>query len=178
MTKHLKLKESLTNAPVLSFFNINNPTRLCTDASHQGLGFILRQPDNSGTWRLIQVGSRFLTDAESCYAIIELEILAVAWATSKCHLFLAGLQHYQVITDHNPLVPILNHHQLDEIENWTMVIVSREKHSVKACTCFAAASLLSPERLIYDSHCACQAENSKPRSICKSSLRISPWQNT
>ena len=44
-------------------------------------------------------------------------MLAVAWATLKCHLFLAGLQHFQVITNHNPLIPILNHHRLDEIEN-------------------------------------------------------------
>ena len=103
-------KESLTDAPVLSFFDMNKPTKLCTDASRQGFGFILQQQDNSGTWSLIQAGSLFLTDAESRYAIIQLEMLAVAWATLKCHLFLAGLQHFQVITDHNPLIPILNHH--------------------------------------------------------------------
>ena len=28
-----------------------------------------------------------------------------------------GMQHFEVITDHNPLIPILNHHRLDEIEN-------------------------------------------------------------
>ena len=111
------VKASLTVAPMLSFFNMNKPTRLCTDASRQGLGFVLQQRDTSGTWTLVQAGSRFLTDAESRYAIIELEMLAVAWATLKCHLFLAGLQHFQVVTDHNPLVPILNHHRLDEIEN-------------------------------------------------------------
>ena len=103
-------------SPVLSYFDMSRPTRLC-DASCQGLGFILQQQDSSGTWSLVRAGSRFLTDAESRYAIIELEMLAVAWATSKCHLFLVGLQHFQVITDHNPLVPILNHHRLDEIGN-------------------------------------------------------------
>ena len=97
------VKVSLTIAPVLSFFNMNKPTRLCTDASRQGLGFVLQQRDISGSWSLIQAGSRFLTDAETRYAIIELKMLAVAWATVKCHLFLAGLQHFQVITDHNPL---------------------------------------------------------------------------
>ena len=111
------VKASLTVAPMLSFFDMNKPTRLCTDASRHGLGFVLQQRDTSGTWTLVQAGSRFLTDAESRYAIIELEMLAVAWATLKCHLFLAGLQHFQVVTDHNPLVPILNHHRLDEIEN-------------------------------------------------------------
>ena len=65
----------------------------------------------------MQAGSRFLTDTESRYAIIELECLAVAWAIKKCHLFLAGLGHFTVVTDHNPLIPILNSHRLDEIEN-------------------------------------------------------------
>ena len=59
----------------------------------------------------------FLSSAESRYAIIELELLAVAWAVSKCNIFLAGLEHFTVITDHNPLIPILNSHHLDEIEN-------------------------------------------------------------
>ena len=50
-------KESLTYAPVLSFFNMSKPTILCTDASRQGRGFILQQQDNSGTWSLIQAES-------------------------------------------------------------------------------------------------------------------------
>ena len=45
-------------------------------------------------------------------------MLAVCWAIPKCHTFTAGLQHFQVVTDHNnPLIPILNNHRLDEIEN-------------------------------------------------------------
>ena len=41
----------------------------------------------------------------------------MTWAITKCHLFLAGLPHFTIITDHHPLVPILNNHRLDEIEN-------------------------------------------------------------
>lgn len=110
------IKETLTTAPILSYFNADKPTRLSTDASRHGLGFVLQQ-NTAGTWNLIQAGSRFLTDTESRYAIIELEMLAVCWAVSKCKLFLTGLQHFTIITDHNPLIPILNHHRLDEIEN-------------------------------------------------------------
>ena len=44
-------------------------------------------------------------------------MLAVAWAANKCKTFLMGLQNFQVITDHNPLIPILNSHRLDEIDN-------------------------------------------------------------
>ena len=44
-------------------------------------------------------------------------MLALAWAIAKSRLFLAGLPHFLVVTDHHPLVPILNNHRLDEIEN-------------------------------------------------------------
>ena len=110
-------KQHLTVAPILSFFDTNKPTRLCTDASRQGLGFILQQQNQDGKWNLTQAGSRFLSDTEGRYAIIELEMLAVCWAIIKCHTFLAGLQCFLVITDHSPLIPILNNHRLDEIEN-------------------------------------------------------------
>ena len=76
----------------------------------RGLCFVLQQKSND-TWVLIQAGSRFLSDPESRYAIIELELLAVSWA--KWNLFLAGLPHFTVVTDHHPLVLI----RLDEIEN-------------------------------------------------------------
>ena len=102
-----RVKASLTAPPVLSFFSIGKATRLSTDASRQGLGFILQQKTGD-KWTLIQAGSRFLSDAESRYAIIELEMLAVVWAVHKCKMFLSGLQHYSILTDHNPLVPILN----------------------------------------------------------------------
>ncbi|ROT64574.1 hypothetical protein C7M84_017480 [Penaeus vannamei] len=69
-----------------------------------------------GQLRLVQCGSRFLTD-ESRYATIELEMLAASWAMGKCRLYLAGLQHFTLHTDHRPLIPILNHYTLDAIEN-------------------------------------------------------------
>ena len=112
----LKAKEVLTTAPTLAFYDVSRPTRLLTDASRLGLGFVLQQ-EHHGEWKLVQAGSRFLTDAETRYAVIELELLAVAWAAKKCRIFLSGLPTFTVITDHNPLVPILNNHRLDEIEN-------------------------------------------------------------
>ena len=107
------VKKSLTSAPVLSYFNQRKETRLCTDASRQGLGFVLQQKMGN-TWSLIQARSRFLSDPESRYAVIELELLAVAWAMTNCNIFLAGLPHFTVVTDHHP---ILNSHRLEEIQN-------------------------------------------------------------
>ena len=112
-----KAKECLTTAPVLAFFDVAKPTRVCTDASRQGLGFVMQQQTPEGQWRLVQAGSRCLTDAESRYAVIELELLAITWAIWKCRVFLTGMQQFDVITDHNPLIAIIDHHRLDEIEN-------------------------------------------------------------
>ena len=110
------LKSVLTSSPVLSFFQPGLPLRLETDASvKNGLGYALWQLQ-TGHWRLIQCGSRFLSDAETRYAVIELECLAVAWAAHKCSLYLLGTS-FEVITDHRPLIPILNSQSLDQIEN-------------------------------------------------------------
>ena len=42
---------------VLASFDFSKPTRLCTDASRQGLDFVLQQQLKVGKWALVQVGS-------------------------------------------------------------------------------------------------------------------------
>ena len=44
-------------------------------------------------------------------------MLGATWAIKKCHKFLAGLPHFEIATNHNPLLAILNNKRLDEIEN-------------------------------------------------------------
>jgi len=107
-------KQLLTTAPVLTYFDPSKENCLHTDASTLGLGFLLLQkPTNSNSdWRVVQAGSRFLTVAESRYTVIELECLAVGWAMKKCHLFLAGLGHFTIVTDYNPP---LSHSQLPSL---------------------------------------------------------------
>lgn len=73
-----------------------------------------KHPDG---WRLVQCGSRFVSDAESRYAMVELEMKGVEWALKPCRLFLIGLQKLTVIVDHQALVPILNKFTLDAVEN-------------------------------------------------------------
>ena len=48
---------------------------------------------------------------------MELQLLAVSWPMSKCNIFLAGLPHFTAIIEHHTLIPILNNHWLDEMEN-------------------------------------------------------------
>ena len=61
-------------------------------------------------------GSRFLSPAEKNYAVVELELLAIQWAVGKCRLYLAGTD-FTVVTDHQPLLGILNRKNLDVINN-------------------------------------------------------------
>jgi transposase InsO family protein len=111
-------RESLSSSSELSFYDSAAPTSLHVDASRlRGLGFILRQQKADGSWNVVQAGSRFLSDAESRYAMIELECLAAAWAMRKCRQFLEGLPSFQLVTDHRPLIPILNDYHLDKLDN-------------------------------------------------------------
>ena len=112
------VKKALVAPPVLAFFYPQLPTLLQTDSARtRGLGFLVLQQRHGDTWKMVQCGSRFLTDTESRYAVVELECLACLWALRKCHIFLAGLSQFDLVVDHRPLVPILNSKRLSEIDN-------------------------------------------------------------
>ena len=113
------VKDALIKPPVLQPFNPKLPTLLRTDASRpKGLGYVLLQDHSEDPsepmWKLVPCGSRFITDTESRYSMVELELLAVVWATQK--LYLQGLQSFNLETDHKPLVPIINDYALGAIE--------------------------------------------------------------
>jgi len=112
-----KAREQLATPKTLTFFDHRRPTRLYTDASRlHGLGFVLKQDIGNNNWRVVQAGSRFLSSAETRYAMIELELLAFAWAAKKAAAFLEGIS-FELITDHKPLKPILEDYALSDIDN-------------------------------------------------------------
>ncbi len=112
-------RQHLSSAKTLTYYDPSRRTRLICDASRLfGLGFILKQ-EVQGVWKPVQAGSRFLSSAESRYAMIELELLAIAWAAQKCAMFIDGLprDRLEIWTDHQPLVPILERYSLPDIDN-------------------------------------------------------------
>ena len=112
-----KAKSLLESPLVLVPFDPKRKTRINTDASRlHGLGFTLEQLVDH-QWRLVMAGSRFITETESRYAMIELEALAVTWAMQKCRLYLLGLPVFELRVDHMPLVPILNKMGINDIQN-------------------------------------------------------------
>ena len=63
------------------------------------------------------MGSRFTHPAESRYAPIEGEVLAVANSLNKAKRFLLGCSNLIVAVDHKPLLKIFGGRSLDQISN-------------------------------------------------------------
>jgi hypothetical protein len=115
-----KARAHLSSTKALAFYDATKPTRLIADASRLfGLGFVLKQEVEPNIWKTVQAGSRFLSPAETRYAMVELELLAICWAANKCRMFVEGLprSQFEIWTDHAPLVPILDKFSLPEVEN-------------------------------------------------------------
>ena len=113
-------REHLASPKALAYYDPSRQTRLVVDASRlNGLGFVLKQQQHGDNWKAVQAGSRFLTSAETRYAMIELEMLAIAWACQKTRIYIEGLPRtqFEIWTDHAPLVPILEKQSLPDIAN-------------------------------------------------------------
>ena len=94
-----EIKEILTRqpGPVLKFFDVTKPITVSCDASKNGLGAVLLQDEQP-----IAYASRCMTEAETIYAQIEKELLAVLFALEKFNQYTYG-KKVLVENDHKPL---------------------------------------------------------------------------
>ena len=83
------LKKKLTNAPIMSTPNFNEPFILELDACEYGLGAVLAQEYNKQKF-VIAYASRTLNPAERNYSATEREALAIVWATQHFRPYLEG----------------------------------------------------------------------------------------
>lgn len=95
------MKEKLTNAETLGYFDTEAKTQLVTDASPVGLGAVLLQIQN-GEKRIISYASRSLTDVEKRYSQTEKEALGIIWVCERFPMYLYGID-FELLTDHKPL---------------------------------------------------------------------------
>jgi hypothetical protein len=109
-------------------FDLDRVTCLQTDFSQAGLGYLLLQKYcccsmNSAPvccrdgWNLVFAGSRFTKGAEMRYAPTEGELLAISWSLNHSHIFTKGSPNLVIVTDHKPLLGILNDKPLNDIKN-------------------------------------------------------------
>ena len=94
------IKQRLTTAPILTYFDPKVVTEGQGDASEKGLGFVLLQNGHPITY-----ASRALTPAETRYSQIEKELLAQIFGLERNHEYTYGRQMV-LWTDHKPLVSI------------------------------------------------------------------------
>jgi len=111
----------------VQIFDKDRPTCLATDWSKVGIGFWLFQKHCTCPgvelfccptgWKITLVGSRFTHAAESRYAPVEGEALAVADALDKARYFVLGCKDLTIAVDHKPLLKLFGDRSLDEIPN-------------------------------------------------------------
>ena len=98
-------KRMVTSDQVLAHFQTDVLLKLACDASPYGIGAVLSHTYPNGMEKPIGFASRTLNSAETNYAQIDWEALALVWGIKKFHHYLYG-RHFVLETDHKPLTAI------------------------------------------------------------------------
>lgn len=92
-----KLKNLISEHPILKYPNFNKKFEIYTDASNFALGAVLTQEGHP-----ICYASRTLSNHEINYSTTEKELLAIVWGTRYFRPYLYG-REFNLHTDHQPL---------------------------------------------------------------------------
>ena len=92
-----KLRDALSTAPVLRYYDVNLPVTIECDASSTGLGCVLLQEGQP-----VSFASRALSRTEQNYCQLEKECLAICFACERFDHFCLG-KPVTVLSDHKPL---------------------------------------------------------------------------
>lgn len=96
------LKEAVVSTPVLCYYSLQEEVTLQCDASQHGLGVAMLQNGQP-----VAYASRALRPAETRYAQIEKELLAIVFACDHFEAYIYGRERVNVETDHQPLEMIM-----------------------------------------------------------------------
>ena len=97
-----KIKEHLCSAPVLAIFDPEGQIYIFTDASIDGVGAILKQPQENKELKPVFYFSRKLTKTQKTKRATFIECLAIKEAILYWQYYLIG-KKFIVFTDHKPI---------------------------------------------------------------------------
>lgn len=104
-----KLKDIVTNAPILRYPNFEKTFKIITDASNFAIGSVLTQEGHP-----IAFASRTLNRHETNYATIEKELLAIVWSLKYFRPYIYG-RKFELESDHQPLKWLMTKYSLKDI---------------------------------------------------------------
>jgi hypothetical protein len=120
----LKLKEIVTNPPVLAIPNFQKPFYLYTDASEMSAGSVIMQCNDEGDKLPIAYYSKKFTESERNLSIYEKEALSVVLSIKRFYMYLE-LQPFYLITDNHALSWVLGHfNKLGKLARWVEQILA------------------------------------------------------
>lgn len=125
-TAFVKLKEMVTRTPVLRYYNLKEEVTLQCDASQSGLGAALMQNGQP-----VAYASQALTPAETRYAQIEKELLAIVFACDRFDAYVYGRDLVNVETDHKPLEAIFMKSLATAPKRLQRMLLRLQKYSLK-----------------------------------------------
>lgn len=97
-----KVKELLSSKPILAIFDKNLPIHIYTDASIEGIGAVLKQPQANKKEKPVAYFSKKLNETQKRRKAIYLECLAIKEAVKYWQHRLIG-KEFIVFTHHKPL---------------------------------------------------------------------------
>ena len=116
------LKQKLTSAEVMCYYNPITETNIIVDAGPKDLGAILSQKQKNGQFKPISYSSRVLKNVESRYSQTEKETLAVTWAFQYYHYYI--YDRHVTVTYHKLLERLLTTSPTPppRIQRWLMCL--------------------------------------------------------
>ncbi|XP_052396170.1 uncharacterized protein K02A2.6-like [Carassius gibelio] len=120
-----RLKDVITKAPILKYYNPDEPLTLQCDASETGLGAALLQEGAP-----VAYGSRALTQTERGYAQIEKECLAIVFGMEKFHQYTYG-RKVTVHSDHKPLENIVRKPLLNTPKRLQRMLLRLQRYDIE-----------------------------------------------
>ena len=119
------LKQIITEAPVLAYYDPEKDNVIQSDASLKGIGCVLMQDGKP-----VCYPSRSLSDTESRYSNIERELRAACWSLERSSYYVYGKQLI-VETDNKPLESIWKKSILSVSPRLQRLLLKMSKYNVE-----------------------------------------------